>query len=374
MYVARSVRVLAVWVGLAGCLALAGCGGAATAASAGNGGLTVAPPPPTPAVTTAYAHFGDSVTCGAGTSAIANGYAALMDATVAGPNTNFCNPGDQAADTALLVYAHANPTTASPQTFTDMTGTNDVWLCGTYPGCVENYTEELAAGLVWLALPESDKVFAQRATERTGTWENDDRVRPGLGLASAVAGSSVTIPLTQSVAGRQVYVAWQATDGSAASATVAIDGQVVDTAIGYSNPISAIRTQHGVTSTVFLKAYPLRAVGQHTLTVTVQPGAPAGDPFTLLWCGVSSATYTQTGIPHLVAGGILSENYGLRTDVTALYDGVVQRVVNGLKADGMDVQFAALHSVLVAPDDYVDILHPNDAGHAKIAQAFLHPQ
>ena len=60
--------------------------------------------------------------------------------------------------------------------------------------------------------------------------------------------------------------------------------------------------------------------------------------------------------------------------MTALYDGIVQTVVNGLKADGLDVQFAATHNLLVAPDDYVDTLHPNDAGHKKIAAAFLQPQ
>ncbi len=304
----------------------------------------------------------------------ANGYAARMDATVAGPNSNFCHWGDEAEDTVLLVYANANPTVSSPQAYTVMTGTNDVWLCGTYPGCQANYTQELTAALAWLAMPATDKVFAQATTARTGSWANDNTVRPGLALASSVAGSSVTFPVRQAVAGRNLYLAWQAKVGSVASATVTVDGAVVDTVQGFGNGAEPVQTQNGSTTAVFLKTYPLGAVGPHQVTITVAAGAPAGDAFTFLWGGVPSATYTQTGVPHLIAGGILSENNGLRADVTALYDGVVQTVVNGLKADGLDVQIAATHTVLVAPDDYVDTLHPNDAGHKKIAAAFLQPQ
>ena len=358
-----------------GVLQVSGCSQGTTVSGPPLVGVPAPTPAPvTPAAITAYAHFGDSVTCGGGASAPANGYAALMDATVAGPNTNFCHFGDEAEDTTLLVYAHANPTVSSAQTYTVMTGTNDVWLCGTYPGCEANYTEELTAALAWLAIPASDKVFAQATTVRTGSWANDDTVRAGLGLASSVAGSSVTFSVQQAVAGRSLYLAWRATVGSVASATVAVDGTVVDTVEGYGNGAEPVQTQNGATTTAFLKTYPLGAAGMHQVTVTVAAGAPAGDAFTVLWAGAPTATYTKTGVPHLIVGGILSENYGLRTDVTALYDGIVQTAVNGLKTDGLDVQFAATHSILTAPDDYVDILHPNDAGHKKIAQAFLQPQ
>ena len=359
---------------LAACIGLWGVGGCSRASTAAGTGATTTIAPITPAAITAYSHFGDSVTCGGGASVPANGYAALMDATVAGPNTNFCHWGDEAADTALLVYANANPTVSSTQAYTAMTGTNDVWVCGTYPGCTATYTEALSASLAWLSMPASDKVFAQAMAGRTGNWSNDDTVRPGLGLASSVAGSSVTFSVKQAVAGRNLYLAWQATVGNLATATVAVDGTVVDTVGGYSDGAAAAQTSNSGTTTAFLKTYPLGPVGTHKVTVTVAPGGPAGSTFTLLWAGVPSATYTQTGVPHLIVGGILSENFGLRTDITALYDGIVQTVVSGLKADGLDVQFAAVHTILTAPDDYVDILHPNDAGHKKIAAAFLNPQ
>ena len=274
----------------------------------------------------------------------------------------------------MRVYLNASPTTASVQTATYMSGTNDVWLCGPSAGCVQNYTEALGAALAWLAMPEGDKVFAQQSVERTGVWANDDTVRTGLGLASAVAGSSVTIPLRQSVAGRQVYVAWRATDSSGASATISIDGAVVDTVYGYGNDGVPLHTQNGGTTTVFLKTYPLGGVGLHELSITVQPDSMTDDAFTLLWAGVPSGSYGQTGVPHLIAGGIPAENYGLRPDLTALYDGLVRSVVTQLQADGLYVQFAATHDVLTAQSDYVDILHPNDMGHQKLATAFLHPE
>ena len=49
-------------------------------------------------------------------------------------------------------------------------------------------------------------------------------------------------------------------------------------------------------------------------------------------------------------------------------------MVSELQADGMYAQFAATHDVLTTLTDYVDILHPNDAGHQKIATAFLNPE
>ena len=303
-----------------------------------------------------------------------NGYAALMDATVSGESANFCHSGDQAADTAMRVYFHASPTRTSVQTATLMVGTNDVWLCGSSAGCVQNYAEELSAALAWLAIPETDKIFAQQSVLRTGVWANDDTVRVGLGLSSEVAGSSVTIPVRQSVAGREVYVAWRATDGSGASATIAIDGTMVDTVYGYGNAGIPLRTQNGGTTTVFLKTYPLGEIGSHEVTITVQPDVVTDDAFTLLWAGVPSGSYTQTGVPHLIAGGIPAENYGLRPDLTLLYDGLVRSTVMQLQADGLYVQFAATHDVLTTPSDYLDILHPNDAGHQKIAAAFLSPK
>ncbi len=306
-----------------------------------------------------------------GASDAAHAYVTLMDATVAGPNTNFCNFGDQAADTALLVYAHADASLLSLQAFTAMTGTNDVWLCGPFPGCVANYTQELSASLAWLAMPVSDKVLAQQSTVRTGVWTNDDFVRPGMGLASSAGGSSLTLSVQQKVADRRLYLAWRATDGSTASATVEIDGTLADTLYGYGNDGVPVHTQNGHSSTVFLKTYPLGAVGTHTVRLTVQPGSAVTDPFTVLWAGAPGGTYTLTGVPHLIVGGILAENWGLRADITLLYDGLVQAEVNALRADGMDVQFAAVHDLLTAPDDYVDILHPNDVGHKKIAAAFL---
>ena len=100
------------------------------------------------------------------------------------------------------------------------------------------------------------------------------------------------------------------------------------------------------------------AVGPHQLTITVQPDVVPNDAFTFLWAGVLSGNYAETGVPHLIAGGIPAENYGLRPDITSLYDGVVRTMVTALQADGMYVQFAATHDVLMAYTDYVDILSP----------------
>ena len=155
---------------------------------------------------------------------------------------------------------------------------------------------------------------------------------------------------------------------------MAMDGGGVDTVYGYGNDATPIRTQNGGTTTVFVKTYPLGSVGPHQLTITVQPDLAPNDAFTFLWAGVPAGNYAETGVPHVIAGGIPAENYGLRSDMTTLYDGVVRSVVTALQADGMCVQFAATHDVLTTLTDYVDILHPNDVGHQKIATAFLNPE
>ena len=336
---------------------------------------TPTPPPGhgyTPTAITRYTHFGDAVSCGEGASSPNNAFTALMDASVVGPNESFCNVGDEAADTALSIYAHVALNTAGSHAFTVLTGSDEVWVCGSSAGCLENYTEELASGLAWLAIPEQDKVLAQHMAQRTGTWTKDDALRPGLGLASPAAQSTVTIPLWQSVAGRQVYVAWRATDGSSASAIVEVDGAVVDLLGGFGNAKVPIRTQHGTTSTPLLRMYPLGEVGSHTMTVTAQSGTTEGDPFTLLWVGVPSSQNMSNGPPHLIVGGVTAENYCLRLDTSGLYSGAARLVVNKMRADGLDINFAEIFGLLVIPDDYMDIVHPNDTGHQKIASAFLH--
>ena len=103
-------------------------------------------------------NFGDSITCGGGTSTPADGYASLLDVAIGKPAANLCRGGDQAADmTRWWVYPNTTPALGSHQLYTVMIGTNDVYFCGNTSGCMDNWYQPLEASLTWLALPAEDK-------------------------------------------------------------------------------------------------------------------------------------------------------------------------------------------------------------------------
>jgi lysophospholipase L1-like esterase len=317
-------------------------------------------------------NFGDSITCGVGASVVANGYASLLDAAIGKPATNLCYPGDQAADMAVrAVYPDAVPTLDAQQLFTAMIGINDANHCGGSAGCVGNWMQALEASLTWLALPASDKIWAQAANVRTGNWHADGT--DGLqGLATTNAGASLTFQVKQAVAGHSLYVAYRVLDAATdnpGTAAIAIDGQVAGTLSSAPTGGQPILTQNGTNQTIFVDRFALGAVGPHTVTVTIT--STGGGLFSLGWLGTAESDYTaNSAAPRVVIGSITSSGSSTLNTIIVTYNTQLTSLIAALTADGMRIGIAPTASALNPATDLSDNLHPNDAGHLKLAKAF----
>jgi lysophospholipase L1-like esterase len=319
-------------------------------------------------------NFGDSITCGyyalpndgGGYMYSMEGYATLLDTALGVAAKDLCRGGDQAADMARLwVYPNTMPQLNQGQLYTVLIGTNDVHFCGPSPGCIANWSGALTASLAWLAVPRTDKVLASEMTASSGWAEDMD-----FGMSTSVAGETLSFDVQQAVAGRSLNVAYRVFDPTLQAggvAMVSVDGEPVATL----NASQAMATQNSTKDTIFVARLPLGAVGQHHVTITTgRTGTGAGAFFSILWAGVPTESYAEvSGAPTVVVGSVPLTGADLLNAIAAQYNAALTTLVAGLTADGMNLRVAPTGTALL-PADMVDLLHPGNAGHAKLAAAF----
>ena len=357
------------------CAALTGCSGSHTAA-------TTNPTLPTPivpvnALAGSVVNFGDSITCGDYASPLTDGYASLLDPSFKGAATNFCREGDQVADMLWAqVYPNADPQTFGSPTYTVMIGTNDAQYSppSTNPGYLNNYTQTLYASIAWLAIPQTDKIFGQSSTvAKTGSWTPYDLPMTGVAITTSAAGDTLQFPVTQTIAGHHLYLGWHVRINDGGSADLFIDGTQVDTLYTSGNTGASTETNKFLTEQVFLRTYPLGAVGQHTVLLRTRPGTAGTNTFGLFWAGVPSADYTLIKSPRVLTGGVLHFQNNVSDADTSALDSAAQITVARLFADGLDVEYVPTRTVINTTTDMFDLKHPNNIGHQKLANAFLAP-
>ena len=321
-------------------------------------------PPPSGTVTTqAYVHFGDSITCGNGSTDHAHSYAGLMDATVPGDSLNDCSQGALSVDLSPIVYKSL-ASVVPGDTSTIMVGTNDVVVCRPLDGCLADYAKTLTGMAALLAMPRADQVPALAMT-RTGQWGIDREIPGDVGLRSSLRGSTATFTVQQTVAGRHLFVAWKATDDSSGAATIRVDGGVVGETVVRGE--AKLQTPHDTRSAVFASAFPLGAAGPHTVEIE----NTGSGSFTLEWAGVNTQNCIEQGTPHLILGTV-PKQFMRYDDMTEAYSVAVAATAGLLVGDGMFVEVADTHDG-IGPYQFVDFVHPNNDGHAGLAAAFLHP-
>lgn len=323
------------------------------------------------------AHFGDSITCGFyaqpndGTGLVysTQGYAGLFDTVVGVPAENWCRQGDTAADLSRQwVPLHSSPTATDYQLYTVMIGSNDGYRYGIPDTALNAYTAEAGAALAWLAMPSKDKVLASAAMQAAGNWSSD----VGPGMMSADTGAALRFNVTQAVAGRQLYVVyhvWAEPSTIAGKAAIAVDGAVVATVDESYDAWAYVPTENGTRDTFLLKTVPLGAAGAHTVTFT-SAGAP-GTSVGLLWAGVPQTDYQQVaGAPRVLAGMVPTSPSGNQAYVATVFSQQLKTLIPLLNADGLNVVVVPTDTALDPGTDFADILHPNNAGHAKLAAVF----
>ena len=322
-------------------------------------------------------NFGDSLTCGFyaqpndGTWPVYSreGYAGLFDTYLGVPAEEWCRQGDAAADLSRLwVPFHSAPASTGHQLYTLMVGVNDAYRYGIPANALAAYSQEVGAALAWLAIPNSDKVLGGAATQTAGTWTADS----GFGLVSSDAGATLSFPVTQTVAGHNLYVVyhvWALPYGQAGKAEIAVDGVVQATADASQNALVPLPTENGTTDTFLLATVPLGGVGPHT--VTFHSVGPGGSAVAMLWAGVPQRDYRQVdGAPRVLVGLITNSPSGNQTYAADIYNLQLRSLVPALAADGLNLTLVPTDRVMDPATDFADILHPNNAGHAKLAGVF----
>jgi lysophospholipase L1-like esterase len=353
-----------------------------TTATAGPASPTTPATPSTPVIPAAsgfasVTNFGDSITCGyyalpndgVGYMYSNEGYASLLNAKVGGVAKDLCRGGDMAADMARLwVYPNAEPGLAESQLYTVLIGTNDAHFCGGAAGCLANWGASLAASLAWLALPATDKVLGSAMAVSQGAWSSDME----FGESTTHNGATLSFEVNQAVAGHELHVAYRVFDATArlgGTAVVTVDGIPVTTLSATVATGHPIATQNGGTDTVFLAAVPLGVEGKHKVTITTT--SAEGGFFSVLWAGTSSGNYAQVkGAPTVLIGQVTPTGNDDLNGVVAQYNAALAPLVAKLVAEGMNIVVAPTAKAFDPATEMSDLLHPNNAGHAKLAAAF----
>lgn len=309
---------------------------------------------------TLYA-FGDSITVGLSAtpgysyvSRIAQAKGWVVD--------NRAYNGHQVPDTAARVYGLP---VQSDTVSVWLAGFNDYRFFGASPVGFETYRNGVMALAAWLAIPETAKV---RARTLSGDWGNTAAY--GLGRYHSTKGASLTFHVTGTV----VYVAGIAMVNGGGVFGVTVDGSPAG--IGYCS--GGALSLSGVGYSPFLVRIPGLRPGQHEVVVTVQ--SQVGNVFVDWVAGNIAGPTLYLGGPLRMAdyasAFVTSQNPAMTKGSDAIvrkYSEATREIARQLSSDGLDVVFVDPNSRYRPElgDETQPDVHPNDQGHARIAEAFL---
>jgi lysophospholipase L1-like esterase len=311
--------------------------------------------------------FGDSITAGNAASTTALRYTNLICAGKNYTLTNVGVSGSQLADTGQidLIYATAS---WYDQTYTLLSGVNDMRTRGTNAALLQNYEDALMAALAWLAIPSNRRTLGS-AGSAVGTWSATTRYAITTGKKSSTTGDTLSFTARGSV----VYVGATRLTTAGGAFTVSVDGTVFGPYLCSGGDTTA----WGKVYSPFLVRIANLPDIDHLVVVTLTSSAEVQ----IDWCGANGGISLRTG-PNVFCGNCCRLNstgyasgapYDQGSD-TAVY-GINRRILavcKRLAADGLNVvavDSSAFYDVTT--DISADGIHPNDTGMAHIASAFL---
>ncbi|MCU1258413.1 MAG: hypothetical protein JWO80_1298 [Bryobacterales bacterium] len=319
--------------------------------------------------------FGDSITVGGKASDIATkSYIHLVAAATGWPLVNLANSGDQGADTAVKVYG---ATVNANDIYSLMIGATDEWIYGTDASRRGIFAGAHMAELAWLSIPAAQKITAHSGSVNfSGSW-SDSTLYPGLGMQSRQTGSTAAFMVT----GSTVLIGMSLSDDrGGCQLMVSIDGT------GYgawnSSPATVIQTYKGTNFAPFLVRANGLPAGPHRVSLSVGSCAsPKGYAYFDWAAGVGErsgdgswvqrAKVYVMNVPGKAASFYAKYPGGGDANVDD-YNLVIAANVAALAQKGLPIQLVDVFGKLNTTDDLdADGIHPNDAGHALIARAFL---
>lgn len=313
---------------------------------------------------TSQLSFGDSITAGyyaTGFFGYSNMLAAYLGLNYQGagkPGAGACDNTDPTSVFAYATGVYSTPSLTNATLYTLMIGTNDVDSYGV--GAHEaNFDLCNLANMSWLAVPDTSKILAQDCS-KSGTWTNDTLPAANNGTSTTVNGSTLTCPLTTT--GGPLYIWYRVTDGSSGTFTYNIDGAGAVSVNAFPS------TDFGAAEGIVLKRITGVSAGAHSIVIT---NTSSGQRVSIWALGPRPST-NYSGSMRTLVGDVIQQENGGRAAGVAAYSADVAAQVALLQGDGLPIVLAPANSYSSTNSaDFADSLHPNDAGHTKIRNAFI---
>ena len=313
-----------------------------------------------------FTAFGDSISEGVGASDASNAWPALLAREMNWALTNRAVGGFQCPDAASSVYRQH---VALESVFTFMIGTGESVHLTDHPrGVQEWHLPEVA----WLAIPDRAKhtgtdprVFYQ------GNWS--EPVSFAIGKASSQTGATATI---SNLTGTTILISYARKSidaGNPGAFGLTVDGKpwggACQTSLAFkfsSHPSVLNKAAPCVEAITNLTA------GRHTLvlTVTSKQGSIELD-----WVAALSGT-PEPGWPKVFLGNLPAQRHSRfrsadnNEETLKLFNRMIAENCYKLNAWGLNVRLVDVAATLNRETELADWLHPNDAGHRKLKDAF----
>ncbi len=307
--------------------------------------------------------WGDSITLGNGASNPAStSYVALLASARGFTSVNNHGiSGSQIQDEYSSIIAYQ---TSYASESTILSGYNDMRVFGASGTNQQNYEDGLLAALAWLAIPAAKKVMANAAAT-TGTWVATTR----WGISTSLSAQQTGATMTFSASGDTVFVWATRLVTGGGSFSLAVDG----TLYGLWNCAGAGTSNLGTAYSPFVARIANLPGGAHVVTITTTSSAEVQ----IDSCAGNQDANTRSG-PNVYVGNCLhmnSSGYGIAPNsgsdaVVASLNTRIAKNCQLLCADGLNVVAVEASSRYSTSNVASDNIHPNDAGHQQIADAF----
>jgi len=300
--------------------------------------------------------LGDSLTVGVGASTTAKSWVGLATPV------NLARNGDMAAELSNKINGIGGaPLVPEPsKTYSIMIGVNDQ---KNYRGDAVKqgyYKSFLRCALAYLFIPVKNKARDALITY-TGTWGNTPVNTYGKYSATPNSTAETTVN------GTSVYVSYIIQNSNSYVAEIRVDGVLKKTINVSTTPMG---TANGSSYASACERIDGLSPGSHTVNVKVISAAAY---FYLEWIGGNE----QVSSPRVLLGNVIKMSNAAYTQfatsdtIVNAYNTIIDDLITEFTADGFDVDKVDVHSVINPLTDLTsDGVHPNDAGHLKIFQAF----
>lgn len=225
------------------------------------------------------------------------------------------------------------------------------------------------AGLTWMSIPATSKVYGQNATAcvATGTWAADSSYGGTYGITSNTNGD--TLACTMTTNGGPLYLWYQMRGSNGGTFTYNLDGGANTTVLtqgqnSFTFPISTASRSVGAVR------IPSTTSGSHTVNIAVSSTTSATQTVTIEGVGTTPNKASVGSQPTVYYGNQIAD--ATYTDANAAFTADQINQTRLLFADGLPVNYVDTNSYINTSTDYGvnGFAGINASGQTHIADAF----